>query len=77
MPPGFVDQPQFSMTGMNYDCETLPSLSFNSHTKESTVETEEHKIQYRLSPIFRTVEDRDNGFIPAWCGPEGDRIVML
>ena len=77
MPPGFVDQPEFSMSGENYDCETLPTLKFTSHANETTIETEEHKIEYHLNPIFRTVEDRDNGFIPGWRGPECDRIVML
>ena len=77
MPPGFADQPDFSLSGENYDCETLPSLHFNIRADETTVETEEQKIQYRLNPIFRTVEDRANGFIPAWRGPECDRIVML
>ena len=77
MPPGFVDQPEFSMSGENYDCESLPSLKFTAQSNETTIETEEQKIQYHLTPIFRTVEDRDNGFIPAWRGPECDRIVML
>ena len=60
-----------------YDSETLPSLIFNAQADETTVETDEHEIKYKLNPIFRDEADHANGSIPAWRGPEHDRIVML
>ena len=62
---------------MNYDVETLPTLNFGGKTSGSTVETEEQKLQYKLTPIFRSETDSENGHLPNWCGPEQDRIVML
>ena len=62
---------------MEYDSVTLPTMRFISEAEETTVETEELKIQYKLTPMFRDESDRVNGLIPAWRGPECDRIVML
>ena len=77
LPPGTADTPEFHISYEDYDSETLPTLTFGGKATDSTVETEEHKIQYKVDPIFRDAADHENGLVPLWGGPEQDRIVML
>ena len=77
LPSGMIDKPDFQLTSETYDTDTLPHLNFSEKASEATVETVEQDLQYYLSPMFRDDVDRENGSIPAWRGPEQDRIVLL
>ena len=53
LPPGTMDSAEWTIEMNEFDSITLPSMSFTGKTQDSTVETEEHKIQYKLTPFFR------------------------